>query len=720
MARVPTYESFKVAPSALSGGQFQPVRSSSFQDASGQQMQQLGQQMQQVGGMAANLSVELAREANQTRVNDALNQIKERSLFLTYDQESGYQNIKGFNALERPDGKDLASEYGDSLQQYINQVSGKLGNDIQRELFNEHAGRLRTDFVGSVQRHSANEYRNYEASVADGTISNALNAIPLEWRDSEKVEQNINLMNQALYKKAQITGMSAEQFEYESKRLQSQAHKMAIGQALDEGDSLSAWNYFDKNKGGMTAGDILDARNGITRIVDYQTGTDIAAQTFQSYSRQLETSPVDQVYNVAFLLSDGLEMKGVEYPEGATDQEKNKLATEEVERLIKQHDGKTDAVFGSLYAGEKEVSDLMEEHGTEWLKAAPEDLQKFVQEASKQFGSGGGKYRKPSLSEMKQSMRENSLLNNPARVKQAEAHIEKLYKEYNDADKQRKEELTNAIFQELRTNGGDLGAIPASLLNQLSSQQLNSATSYAGQVIRVNPNENPNKAKYAEMRGLSQDVLANMTPDSFLKEYGAFLSNEQLKEGYGYIDAARKAAGKDGATSADMIKGIEIESIQNMTNAAAIRMGIVPNKPQTKWKQEDFERKYEFMRRLDGLVKGREVELNRKLSSVEYREILDRVEAERVLLPSALGFGWGSSEYYLYELESDKDRARAVIEIEIEGKKHRVKHSDIDQAQRSAIIDSLVKLGNARPNEADIAKQYVKVLEWQKQKKENR
>ena len=53
------------------------------------------------------------------RVTDALNKVKEAQLRLTYDKDQGYQNLRGLNAIERPDGKPLKLEYGDLLKKHM-------------------------------------------------------------------------------------------------------------------------------------------------------------------------------------------------------------------------------------------------------------------------------------------------------------------------------------------------------------------------------------------------------------------------------------------------------------------------------------------------------------------------------------------------------------------------------------------------------------------------
>src|SRR5690606_12741669 len=114
MPRVPTYDNFQVAPNTVPQTRFQgvqpvsqptPVRAVEIPDVAGQQAQQTGRAMQQAGGEIGRLALGMQQQANQLRVTDALNQAKEAALRATYDPEAGFTNLKGINALERPDGK---------------------------------------------------------------------------------------------------------------------------------------------------------------------------------------------------------------------------------------------------------------------------------------------------------------------------------------------------------------------------------------------------------------------------------------------------------------------------------------------------------------------------------------------------------------------------------------------------------------------------------------
>ena len=104
--KIPTYG----APQAQSAGAA-PVflQTPERVDAPSQHTQQLGRAAIAAGDATAAIALDMQQQANQLRVDDAVNQAKEASMRLTFDKDQGFTNIKGINALQRPDGKPLAT-----------------------------------------------------------------------------------------------------------------------------------------------------------------------------------------------------------------------------------------------------------------------------------------------------------------------------------------------------------------------------------------------------------------------------------------------------------------------------------------------------------------------------------------------------------------------------------------------------------------------------------
>ena len=230
MPIVPTYDSFQAAASTLSQTR---LSAPNIQDHSAQQMQQLGREAQGFSGALGKIALDMQQQANQLRIDDALNKAKEAALRLTYDKDSGFTSLKGINALERPDGKALEDEYGEALQQEIDRLSATLGNDAQRQAFAKNANDIVRSLRGDAIRHRAQEYKTHGLSVAEGILATSKREITLGYRDPDIVDSAISRMGAQVYRVAQLRGESAEWQEATLRKQMSSAHRLAIEAALN-------------------------------------------------------------------------------------------------------------------------------------------------------------------------------------------------------------------------------------------------------------------------------------------------------------------------------------------------------------------------------------------------------------------------------------------------------------------------------------------------------
>ena len=129
MPRVPTVDAPRVSSTGLPGVRQQAGAGALAEEIGARQASQLGQGLMGAGVAATNIATDMQQQANQLRVDDAVNQAKEAALKLTFDPQAGYTNIKGIQALQRDSGQPLAAEYGDLLNQQIQTISEGLGND---------------------------------------------------------------------------------------------------------------------------------------------------------------------------------------------------------------------------------------------------------------------------------------------------------------------------------------------------------------------------------------------------------------------------------------------------------------------------------------------------------------------------------------------------------------------------------------------------------------
>ena len=254
MPTVPTYDNFTVKPSVNPDVR---VTAPEFQDFSARQAAQGGQALMAAGGAMARIGADIQNEANAVRVDDATNQITEAALALRYDRAAGFESVTGEAALNRESGKPLAVEYQEKLQQKIDEIGAKLGNDQQRKLFGLKARQISMQLYAQATVHENKQFQDYTLSVQEGTIKNASNAIILNPLDTANVEQNLAEINRAVYTTGKLKGMSAQQIEAVQREAASATHLSVVKALLtadDQGNvnTEGASAYFKQFKDQLT------------------------------------------------------------------------------------------------------------------------------------------------------------------------------------------------------------------------------------------------------------------------------------------------------------------------------------------------------------------------------------------------------------------------------------------------------------------------------------
>jgi hypothetical protein len=261
MPRVPSYDNFTALPTP------QPqvnARVPDAPDVAGRQMAQMGQAVKGLGGEVGRIALDMQQQANQVRINDAMNRAMQAKLRRTYDPEEGFSHLRGDAALTRPDGKPLDEEWSGKLSKDIDDIEAGLGNDAQRQAFRQQANQMLVQFRGAVTSHVAKEFGDYQVSVQDGTIATARDQMGMAWGDAEAVGQSVSAIKAAVAEKGRLRGWSAQQVEASMREVLAPAHATVIGSALDAGKLDYAREYFKQVGAELTPA----ARLTITKALD--------------------------------------------------------------------------------------------------------------------------------------------------------------------------------------------------------------------------------------------------------------------------------------------------------------------------------------------------------------------------------------------------------------------------------------------------------------------
>ena len=242
-------------------------------------MQGAGQALVSAGGVASRIATDMQSEANALRVNDAMNQY----MAAQTSARAEVLQLKGKNALERPDNKSLPDEFGERLDQVVSGIGEKLGNTAQRQAFTAAAQRQGIQFRSAVTEHMVQQSGVYRKETQKATLETAVNQGTLLWGDASALAQAKGTIERVVADIAKDHGMSPEARDMALVDAMTPLHMGVMKSMITGGQANAARAYYDENSAGMS----LQARSQMQGVVkqasDVQTG-DAAADAAWSIS----------------------------------------------------------------------------------------------------------------------------------------------------------------------------------------------------------------------------------------------------------------------------------------------------------------------------------------------------------------------------------------------------------------------------------------------------
>ena len=709
MPRVPTYDNFQQMPA-----QFQPVQ---IQPAMphvdpGAQAASFGQAAQRAGAVAMDMELDALKQANQLRVDDALNKALEAEMRLAYDKDAGYTNQRGISALERKSGKPLADEYDEEFGKAIESIGAGLGNDYQRQAFGQAIAKRRAAFRAGAMKHEADEFRTYTLSVREGTVATRMQQIGLNYANPEVIDEAITSIRAATYDAAKLQGKSAEWADAQARKMASNAHKTAIAAALEKNDVAYADRYLKRYGKDMEADDLLQTTGLITKEMDLRVGTSAATEVMGRWAPKIVPGDMDRLTNIVM----GIESAGRRYDasgkllEGpatkygtakgemqvldgtnrdpgygvkpASDdspEERARVGRDYLEAMVREYDGDVSKALAAYNWGPGNLDKAVKEHGPNWLQAAPEETRSYVERGVREFGAGAGRGKRPSLAEIKADLRGDPLLaGNPARMKAAEEAAEKQYRDIEAAEKQATDEALDTAYRGLYANGGNMNALPVSVRAMIPGDKLSAVMGFAD-TVRKSGGAVHNPEAWAQILSMPRESLAAMSPIEFFREFRPHLDDTHLEKGYALLNDARGEVGTDA-------KHLEVITTANRVKKAAIDAGLLP--ATGKANDNDVKAFAQFERLVDDRVRqfeATDLQGKRKANSAELQQIIDGTLMDKVFVSRT---GWIDREV-IAGLAAPEDLTRAYVNVG--GQEVRV--AQIPANQRAVIASKLQSRG---------------------------
>lgn len=271
MPVVPVYGGPQVQATAAPNQRFTVgAQAADIRNTAGASIEKLNEGLGAVGDAMARAEA----QADQVRVNEAMNKAVEAKLRRTYDPQMGYVGLKGKGALEKPDGTpfDLETEAVGGLQQDLDGIAKSLGNERQRSLFQQQAGQLTNQYRRGVLGHVAREFGEYQVGVQQGTRDAGYQQMALAWGDADAVAQARGAISASVAEEGRLRGWSGQQVEAARIEALSKGNLAVIASAVDAGKLDYAREYMKQVDSELTPNTRLHLQK-ILDVGDFEAKT---------------------------------------------------------------------------------------------------------------------------------------------------------------------------------------------------------------------------------------------------------------------------------------------------------------------------------------------------------------------------------------------------------------------------------------------------------------
>lgn len=595
---MPTVPRFNQQAPLAPGGSNARFENAPVQNYAPEQVQQLGDAMQRTGAQLGAIQNDMQQQVNQVRIDDALNKARQQVLDLTFNQQSGYRQLKGDSALTRPDGRPLYEEYGDKLKTSISDIAAGLGNDAQRLEFNRQAGNIAQQFQAGVMQHANDEYNSYAQSTQEGTIKIGLDEAKLHWQDPDRISSSVKSVEAAVVRMGTLKGWSGSDTAYRMKQSTSALHMGVIDTAMQENNPEYALGHMNKFKDQMTADDLLKVRGVITKDVNQRMADGFATSAVQVARQQAAPGDLGRMAAITAQSESGSRERdsagnlitssagaqgkmqvmpktnlnpgfGVTAARDDSDAERSRVGRDYLAAMVKRYSGDPAKAWAAYNWGPGALDKAIEDHGANWLSQAPKETRDYVAKNMAALGSGGGA-SKPTLLEVHDRVRENIAAKfgdtPPAgMLKQALASATQQFEDLAKATKADEEARTTNALRAIQQVGGRFSALPYAVRSQIPPDQVDAVMAFGQKIAKGDDITNP--AVYTKLSDTK--FLASLSDDQFYKMRTELSQSDFQK----FADQRGAAQGKP----ANTIGNINMEAVNTALKNQMMSLGMDPS-----------------------------------------------------------------------------------------------------------------------------------------------
>ena len=233
--RVPTSNEFSVGVANAPSANF---AAPNLPDV-GVEVTRAGNQAFSAGQEVVNAQMKMLAEMNELATDNALAQVKAFEQDLRVNPNNGYENLRGENALNRPNGQSLVDEYDGYLMEHANAIKDTLKNDVQKALFTQRLDGIRQTLRNKTGEHLLTEGRKWKDTSLNTQIELAANSFSLSTTDEER-DAAIDRAISAAKGLQDLYGWDSETMQKKVMDASDKAISQVIDDKIDKGDYAEA------------------------------------------------------------------------------------------------------------------------------------------------------------------------------------------------------------------------------------------------------------------------------------------------------------------------------------------------------------------------------------------------------------------------------------------------------------------------------------------------
>ena len=234
--------------------------------------------MQQLNQVVQHTAAEHLQQANAVRIQDARNQTQQFINARLYGQQ-GALNQQGADAFQaQANGQPLTENTLADLQQHMSSVTDSLGNDEQKQAYQQWAGSAKQQVAELLAQHEGQQFRVYQRGVGQATIASQQQTMALNYNNPDLLQSSVAAIQQASVDLAHLEAYPDQYGVVQGQKQAAVGLSAAIQQALLHQDDATAAKLLQQFAPIMDSDSLLDNTTLLRKAQNNKLALAIAGQ----------------------------------------------------------------------------------------------------------------------------------------------------------------------------------------------------------------------------------------------------------------------------------------------------------------------------------------------------------------------------------------------------------------------------------------------------------